>query len=303
MLNKLQRELSKLQEDIDKEVAEQAAKESWWGYLDSYITGKARETEEEKAARERRQLDRRAAQNIKEKMLERQKTKVQNLETGLRGTDDEINRIRLEVWREECEDQEARRREAQKRAEAEEKRKAEQERIRREFEVRRMAEERRRRAAEAEEQRRRQQAEAEEDAKKRKQKMEALFRNAKTRARTQSATSRSTSTMASCDHKAWWSQVDGGRLCSRCSTVTRRFAFQCPACNKVACAPCRDILKRTRSSQFGARNFRKRDESYKSRWSEPAVEDYDNYGGYDDDGGGGGGGGGGDYGDYGDYGD
>jgi hypothetical protein len=83
VLNKLRGELSKLQEDIGKEAAEQAAKGSWWGYLDSYITGKARETEGEKAARERRQLDRRAAQNIKEKMLEQQKTPVQNLETGL----------------------------------------------------------------------------------------------------------------------------------------------------------------------------------------------------------------------------
>lgn len=177
--------------------------------MGSYMSGKVRETEEEKAERERRNLDRRATQSIKEKLLERQKTKFQNLETGLRGTDGQINRIRLEIWTEECEDQAARQRKEQKKqAEADEKRRTEQEKSRREYEVR-MAEERRRCAAEAEERRqqavaegkrRRQQAQA--DQEKAKRKIEEILRE--TRTRRQSATSRSTFTMASCEYGDFW---------------------------------------------------------------------------------------------------
>lgn len=47
-----------------------------------------------------------------------------------------------------------------------------------------------------------------------------------------------------CDHNAWWKRIEGRFTCSRCLTETRRFAFECPGCDKRACASCRDILKR-----------------------------------------------------------
>lgn len=283
-LNKLKGELSTLQEEIDKEAREQAAKGGWWGYLGSYVTGKAGETEEEKAERERRQLDRSAAQTIKEKLLERQNTKVEHLEARVRGTDDEIGRVRRVILEEEQEEERVRQREEQrKRAEAEEKMRADFERRQREWEAS-MREERRRaaeagaqrRRQQAEEQRRRQQAEAEEEEK-RKRRAEDRPRREKMRTKSQRAGARQTSTKASCDHRGWWSQVEGSHVCCRCSTTTRRFAFQCPTCNSVACASCRKILKATRSSQFGSEDFRKRNDGYDSRWSPEEPVGYNPY--------------------------
>ncbi|CAI7570097.1 unnamed protein product [Penicillium glandicola] len=49
---------------------------------------------------------------------------------------------------------------------------------------------------------------------------------------------------AACQHKAWWNRVEGRFQCSSCTEETRRFAFKCPGCEKVACASCRDILRR-----------------------------------------------------------
>ncbi|OOQ84278.1 hypothetical protein PEBR_33990 [Penicillium brasilianum] len=53
-----------------------------------------------------------------------------------------------------------------------------------------------------------------------------------------------TSQRVVCEHKAWWMKVEGRFRCSRCLTETRRFAFKCPGCDKIACASCRESLKR-----------------------------------------------------------
>lgn len=53
--------------------------------LGFYMTGKAPEVKKRSPERERRQLDRMTAQTTKEKRLRWQKSKLQNLETGLRG--------------------------------------------------------------------------------------------------------------------------------------------------------------------------------------------------------------------------
>lgn len=47
-----------------------------------------------------------------------------------------------------------------------------------------------------------------------------------------------------CEHRAWWDRVEGCFRCSRCTKAFRRFAFKCPGCEKIACALCRDVLKR-----------------------------------------------------------
>ncbi|KAL6887406.1 hypothetical protein HDV57DRAFT_488740 [Trichoderma longibrachiatum] len=49
---------------------------------------------------------------------------------------------------------------------------------------------------------------------------------------------------SSCLHRSWWEKEDGRHECERCLDTTRRFAFRCPSCRMVACAGCRDILKR-----------------------------------------------------------
>ncbi|KAL7806367.1 hypothetical protein V8C44DRAFT_200615 [Trichoderma aethiopicum] len=49
---------------------------------------------------------------------------------------------------------------------------------------------------------------------------------------------------STCLHRSWWEKEDGRHECERCLDTTRRFAFRCPSCRMVACAGCRDILKR-----------------------------------------------------------
>ncbi|KAL6876799.1 DnaJ domain-containing protein [Trichoderma novae-zelandiae] len=48
---------------------------------------------------------------------------------------------------------------------------------------------------------------------------------------------------SSCLHRSWWAKEEGRHDCERCFDTTRRFAFRCPNCRMVACAPCRDSLK------------------------------------------------------------
>lgn len=47
-----------------------------------------------------------------------------------------------------------------------------------------------------------------------------------------------------CNHRNWWNRVEVRFRCSCCMKETRRFAFRCPGCEKIACAPCRDVLRR-----------------------------------------------------------
>jgi hypothetical protein len=62
------------------------------------------------------------------------------------------------------------------------------------------------------------------------------------RAQAQERTQHTSQTVI-CEHKAWWMKVEGRFRCSRCLTETRRFAFKCPGCDKIACASCRETLK------------------------------------------------------------
>ena len=237
-LNKLRGKLTKLQEEAEQEAREQAARSSWGTYLASFVTGSPRETAEVKVERERRLLNKRAAQRIQEQLLEKQQSKVRNLETCLQYLDGQITEIQSEIRRDKLEE---RQREAQKRqSQAEERRKAEEERILRESEIRR-----------------RKQAEAEI--------MQRKHRAAEMKVRFQNSNG--------CEHKTWWHQIEGSHLCTRCSRVTKRFAFQCPNCNTAACASCRDILKRPRSRQFRSQVFQDRDDGYKPTWSEHSFED------------------------------
>ncbi|XXG99547.1 hypothetical protein Hte_005886 [Hypoxylon texense] len=214
-LKRLQEEIRKLDEEAKRDVAEES---SWWGYFASMIHGSQKQREEKSRERDRRGLDRIAARRIKENELERQSAKVTRLEHALRATQEEINKITLEInrWREEK--AEARRREAQRQQE---------EWIKRESARRREEEaEAARRASEWEERRRREQ-EAE---------TSRLFEELR---RAQRAKDDATS----CTHRGWWKRVEGPHLCSKCATKTTRFALQCPHCSKIACASCRKALQ------------------------------------------------------------
>ncbi|KAL1800734.1 hypothetical protein ACET3X_001076 [Alternaria dauci] len=48
---------------------------------------------------------------------------------------------------------------------------------------------------------------------------------------------------ANCNHKRWWNKVEGHHICAHCTRPLFKFAEQCPGCNTIACASCRQILK------------------------------------------------------------
>ena len=242
-LDKLRRDIAKLQKKIDKEENEQSAKSGWRGFVSSYITKKDGKSEEKKTERERHLLDRRAICNIKEILLEGQKAKVKILETHLQNTDNDMSKIWREIFEEQRihEQKEAERKAAQE----EEKRRVENDRFLKEFQ-KRMAEVRR--LAEAQMAWQRQQAMAREEEERRaamdgrQDTAETRSRGAHAQWRAQYFTRRS-ATEASCQHKAWWDRICGCTICSRCYRVLEKYAFACPGCHKIACASCRDILK------------------------------------------------------------
>ncbi|KAK4495977.1 hypothetical protein PRZ48_013245 [Zasmidium cellare] len=48
---------------------------------------------------------------------------------------------------------------------------------------------------------------------------------------------------AICNHKAFWEKVEGQHKCSECKKMWWRFVYQCPDCDKLACAECRGKLR------------------------------------------------------------
>jgi len=46
-----------------------------------------------------------------------------------------------------------------------------------------------------------------------------------------------------CKHRMFRTRKLGDFYCEKCSGLQRRFAFQCPGCNMIACTKCRDSLK------------------------------------------------------------
>ncbi|KAI1661073.1 DnaJ-domain-containing protein [Daldinia decipiens] len=212
-LNRIRGEIQKLDEDAKRDTAEEL---SWWGYFSFMMPGSQQQREEKSRERDRRRLDRIAAKRIKEKELKRQTDKVTLLELLSKGTQDEIDKITLEInkWKEEK--AAAWRREAQRQQEEY----ARREKARREEEEAEAV----RRASEWEAWRR---------------KVEETSRLFQERQRTQ----RKKDEAASCTHRGWWKKVDGPHLCSNCSTRTNRFALQCPQCGKTACASCRKAIQ------------------------------------------------------------
>ncbi|KAI1144316.1 hypothetical protein F5Y05DRAFT_23675 [Hypoxylon sp. FL0543] len=247
-LNRIRREIEKLDEDAKKDVPEESG---WWGYFSSMLSGAQQQQREKKSReRERRCLDRIATKRIKERDLNRQTDKVALLERVLRATQDEINKITLEIQRHREQQAAARRREAQRQQEeqaAARRREAQRQQEEQEAAWRREAQRQQEEFARREKARReREEAEAarraselEERERLRRERDEETARIFERLRRV-----REEREAESCAHRAWWKKIEGPHLCSHCSTRTTKFALQCPQCQKITCASCRKVVQK-----------------------------------------------------------
>ncbi|KEF58685.1 uncharacterized protein A1O9_06611 [Exophiala aquamarina CBS 119918] len=252
-LSQIRRDLRLLQDEEARTEREKASKNGWWAYMASFVSVSTRETPEQRLEKERQQVDRRAAHNIKERIFERQDFKVKSSETILQSINDEIKKVELAIWMQKREEERVRMRQAEMRAAqaAQELRRAEDERIRREYQQSMRAAEMAR--IRREEQIKRQQEEhvrKEAEARRAMQAAAAAKRmeeDAEMRTRFCRGTSIDSSsfpiTSSACNHRDFWAQIEGGHKCSRCKITTTKFAFECPGCAKVACADCRRAIK------------------------------------------------------------
>jgi hypothetical protein len=265
-LNQAEAVLRKLRDEEKKEKDEDTRRNIWLGYWFM-----ARLSTEEKEARERRDVERRAAQRVRTAEVERLRARVTNLESRLSNLNKSIAEKQSEISlariretarqaamkREEEERKRAKMWEEQRAREAERERKQAEEAARklREWAERR-AREAEREAAEAErlfkEWERRQAREAERE-RKQAEETDRRFREwveaqvnegaqgpqRKNRKKKQES--------QACLHRGWWTRESGRAVCQECDSVMRRFAFRCPGCQMVACASCRDDLKRRAS--------------------------------------------------------
>lgn len=265
-LNQLRRDLRVLQDEGTQAEREKASRNGWWTYMASFVATSAQETQEQKLERERREVDRRAAQTIKERMFERQDSKVKSSEASLQSIKDEIAKIEMSIWMKKCEEEQVRMRQAQMEEQekirqaqmraaqaAQEVRRANEERIRREYqesiraaeaartrrqeEMKREEQERIRKESEL---KRASQAREGASAKKREEQAELRAKRAQGSSNNSSPF---TATSSACNHRAFWAQIEGAQRCSRCTITTTKFAFECPGCRKVACADCRRIIR------------------------------------------------------------
>jgi glucan-binding YG repeat protein len=258
-LAKLHGAIASLDQDIKNIEREESGKATWWGYFTSILQG-PQETEEARIKRDNDRLRKIAARRIRDSEVQREIAAVRDLENAINATHSSITsaefKIRTEKYREEREEREE-----------QEKRRMEEERLRQEAN-RRMAEELRKQQEKrrVEEERLRQEANrrmAEELRKQQEKQAQQANKGYKYPSQEQGA-SRSRNSVQSegkqnfheketCHHHGWWIQIDVPTPCSRCSSVTRKFIFQCPGCGKLACASCREAIKgvRFRSNRFG----------------------------------------------------
>lgn len=225
-LAKLHGEIAGLDQDIKNIEREQSSKATWWGYLTSILQGH-QETEAQRMKRDSDRLQKIAARSIKDSKAQQQIAAVRSLENAIGAIHRSITSAEFEVLTE-------------KSREAQEKRRMEEERFRQE--TRRMAEELRK-----QQERQAQQANRGHKYPNREQ------RASGSRNSGQSEEKQNFHDKKTCHHQGWWSRIDVRTSCSRCSSITRKFIFQCPGCGKLACASCRDTIKggRFRSNRFG----------------------------------------------------
>ncbi len=256
VVRKLNRDLKRLQDQDDGDLRKERERNSWWAYLASPIYGKLKDTDEQKQKRETERLHRHASKSIKVSELHTKEAKLQGLQDALKGVNSQIaaEKMRAEdevraqarerVLRMQQEagsraQQEIREQWAKNQKDFAERvaKQAREAQAAREAREAREAQERMRQAAAAQ-QRKRVMRAAEEAAQR--------ARNDRSKSTTPSYSSfrSSGSTKSTCRHDKFWPRVEGRHCCSNCHTVQRRFAFQCPRCSIIACANCRQALRR-----------------------------------------------------------
>ena len=280
-VRKLEADLKRFQDQDDEDIRQEKARNSWWAYLASPVYGKVNETDEQKQARETARLHRLASKSIKGSELDREKAKLQRLQNALQ----DVN-VKIAVEKKKEEDE---KRKLEDEARARKQKMEQEERIR-------MMREMRERAAKAQKERDEQAAKEARKAQAAREAQEAQERvrmaaaaerrrkEAEERAEAMRAAEEAArkarktwdkwaerSTKSTCRHDRFWPKVEGRQLCSNCYAVQRRFAFQCPGCQMVACANCRQNLrgeKRNKGGSFGRRyDFASDDDDYTHDYS------------------------------------
>lgn len=262
-MRKLEADLKRFRDQDEAELRKERERNSWWSYVTSPIYGKEAETAEQKLAREKESLHRRASMRIKGSQLDEKNARLKRLEDLLLNVNIKIttekqeaeaekkhaeDQARAHKWKTE---QEARNREMQERRERQVREWAEELAKRaREAQAAREAQERAREAAA--EQRRKDEQERARVAEERRRQMDedlAKFRADQAKRDKQehvdlrNRTSNQGSRSAHCQHNGWWSRVEGEQTCSNCHTLHYKFALRCPGCAIIACASCRYILQ------------------------------------------------------------
>jgi superfamily II DNA/RNA helicase len=235
-LQVLNKELLNLQRGIEDIMRQQAEENTLWGYVASFFSGNSQEAELKKAQRDVDRLQKIAARSIKESTVKQQNNLIQRHRRAIEAIYGNIRSIEMKI-----------------RAREDQERRKTEEEIRRQW-FDRMKEQEKERARKAEKER-----EKAREAKKEREKARQAKKEKEKRI---------------CLHRGWWNRVDGRTVCSCCSVLTRKFAFQCPGCAKLACAPCRDSIKgkeSNRDRRSGANNprhskFTRDDRYFDSDW-------------------------------------
>ncbi|KAI9668485.1 MAG: hypothetical protein M1829_005363 [Trizodia sp. TS-e1964] len=259
----------------EEENKRERQKNSWWAYIQSPFYARPKETEDQKMSQQYAKYQRLSSQRIKKEELDRKQKELDGVQIKL----DEVNHkieaekaIQARIQAERARDQAAARlEELKKEKQAREQAQAERireeirlqaEKLRKEQEARNEqerrwkaawdAEERTRKAAEK--QRAEEAARYARDEREAREAREKLAREKLARqqekARREKATQKPRaphkfdSNRSSCSHARFWTKTYDSLQCSRCNRVQRYYAFQCPECSIVACASCREVLKR-----------------------------------------------------------
>lgn len=211
---------------------DKAAGQTMWGYLDTFLPGGGNRQERYKEEQDRLYRGKMAARRIKETKKRRRTVEISDRAAVISTLRQQILSIEQDIkWKKSREQEEL----ARKRAE--QMRREQQA----EAEIARKRAEQMRREQRAQEELARKMAEEYADQMAQEQRTRAQ----RTRAQRTQAKHRAQRfpNPNICKHMAWWTQVEGSFRCCCCERNTRRFAFQCPGCEKIACAPCRDDLR------------------------------------------------------------
>ena len=240
-IQNLRSDLKRIQDQEGKAMRRERARRSWWTYLSAPLYGKVDETEEQKQQRDIERLQRLSCRTIKVAQLTEKQRWLRTLNNALENLDIETEAAKSKTSQDEEACSKAARRQGQLRHEqqAASRRAAERELQQAMWQAAAA------RVAKAKEDR-----EAQDYARRARAAQEAAetaMRNANGQASSTNFYSFNRTFLSTnnseCQHDAFWPKVHGKQLCSRCHRYQTLFVFQCPKCQTMACAGCRQVLK------------------------------------------------------------